>query len=66
MVTVPDRLIGNCFVSINNTRVHLICLRDLQPVIHGATYRYFIARFNAKRELEEIIPAGDVQIPLDD
>jgi hypothetical protein len=65
-VTVPDRLIGNAFVSVNNTNVHFICLRDPQPVLQGATYRYFIARFNAKRELEEIIPAGEVQIPVDD
>jgi hypothetical protein len=65
-VTVPDRLIGNTFVSINNTDVQFICLRDPQPVLQGAAYRYFIARFNAKRELEEIIPAGEVEIPVDD
>jgi hypothetical protein len=65
-VTVPDRLIGNTFVSTNNTTFGFICLRDLQPVFHGAKYRYFIARFNAKRELEEIIPAGEVEIPVDD
>jgi hypothetical protein len=39
-------------------------LRDQQPVIAGARYAYYIVRFNAKREVQEIIPAGEVELPL--
>ncbi|HEX5221858.1 MAG TPA: hypothetical protein VFZ59_20000, partial [Verrucomicrobiae bacterium] len=38
-------------------------LLDTQPVISGARYSYFLVRFNNKREPEEIIPAGEVDIP---
>jgi hypothetical protein len=38
-------------------------LLDTQPVISGARYRYLLVRFNSKREPEEIIPAGEVDIP---
>jgi hypothetical protein len=40
-----------------------LVLLDTQPVISSARYRYFLVRFNAKREPEEIIPVGDVDIP---
>jgi hypothetical protein len=36
----------------------------LQPVQLGAKYRYFVMRFNDQREIQEIIPAGDVELPL--
>jgi hypothetical protein len=35
----------------------------LQPVIAGATYRYFVVRFKATREIDQIIPAGEVTLP---
>jgi len=40
-----------------------IYLLDAQPVTSGATYRYFVARFKDNRELDMIIPAGEVTIP---
>jgi hypothetical protein len=64
--SIPDRLIGNSVELVNNQFVQFLCVRDLQPVRHGAKYRYFVARFNAKRELEEIIPAGEVELPAND
>ncbi len=39
-------------------------LRDQQPVLLGARYRYFVVRFKANREVDYIIPAGEVEIPL--
>jgi hypothetical protein len=38
-------------------------VRDQQPVLLGASYRYFVARFNDQREISEIIPAGTVTLP---
>ena len=42
-----------------------IYLRDQQPVLLGARYRYFVVRFKpVNREVDYIIPAGEVEIPL--
>ena len=39
-------------------------IRDQQPVMLGASYEYFVARFNDQREISDIIPAGTVTLPL--
>ena len=40
-----------------------IYLFDTQPVITGAAYQYFLVRFKANHEVDQIIPAGTVTIP---
>lgn len=40
-----------------------IYLVDSQPMVAGAAYRYFLARFKANREIAEIIPAGEIVAP---
>ena len=62
-VAIPDRLfaIGTEFTA--QATFYPLYLRDQQPVQQGAKYRYLVVRFNAKREIQEIIPAGDLQIP---
>jgi hypothetical protein len=57
-VIIPDLSIG-----MDDIEPFPICVRDLQPVLQGATYRYWVVRFNDKREPVETIPAGDVTIP---
>jgi hypothetical protein len=42
---------------------HFLYLRDQQPVMRGATYRYYVVRLNDQREISEIVPAGAVTIP---
>jgi hypothetical protein len=66
-VTVPDLLIGTGFESANSQlpsadNSHLY-LRDQQPVMIGASYHYYVVRFNAKHEVAETIDAGIVTIP---
>ncbi len=39
-------------------------LRDQQPVLLGARYRYFLVRFKANREVDYIIPTNEIEIPL--
>jgi hypothetical protein len=65
-VTIPDRLFAGytTYDPIDQTYVYFLYLRDLQPVQLGARYRYFVVRFNAKREVQDIIPAGEVELPL--
>jgi hypothetical protein len=36
---------------------------DTQPAVRGATYEYFIMRFDENHEIERIIPAGSVTVP---
>ncbi len=65
-VAIPDRLIATRFEfgdGLPNGAYYLY-LRDQQPVVLGARYRYFVVRFKANREMDYIIPAGEVEVPL--
>jgi len=66
-VTLYDRLVSIVYkFDIQTYRTHnMLCLRDQQPVMFGGRYRYIVARFNDKREITELIPAGEVTIPTD-
>jgi len=64
LVTIPDRLFAG-FTEYHAPLYHYyFYLRDQQPLQLGASYRYFVAHFNDQREIQEIIPAGDVNLPL--
>jgi hypothetical protein len=63
---IPDRLFAVRFElgpGLPNGANYLY-LRDQQPVLLGARYRYFVMRFKTNREVDYIIPAGEVEIPL--
>jgi hypothetical protein len=62
-VTIPDRLFAISYENIDDSGYHPLSLRDQQPVLAGARYRYTVVRFDAKREPVEVIPAGEVEIP---
>jgi hypothetical protein len=70
-VIVPDRLIAMAWESPfpgADFYTQVLYLRDPQPVTYGASYRYFVVRFNASGatsgagEVAEVIPAGTVTI----
>lgn len=63
-VTMPDRLLGLSGETYNDHSYYLLYLLDQQPVVLGARYRYFVVRFNSKREPEDIIPAGEAEMPV--
>ena len=63
-VTIPDRLLTLHGETVNDHSYYFLYLLDQQPVLLGARYRYFIVRFNAQREAEDIIPAGEAELPL--
>ncbi|MBI3853460.1 MAG: hypothetical protein HY298_24700 [Verrucomicrobia bacterium] len=63
-VTIPDRLFAGQEEYYAPKYYFFFYVRDLQPVQRGAKYRYYVVRFNAQREVEETIPAGDVEPPL--
>ncbi len=45
---------------------HHIFLRDSQPVIKGARYKYLLVRFTPGREIERVIVTNEVTVPLQD
>lgn len=64
---IPDRLVATKWGIIpgQSRGMDYIYLRDQQPVLLGARYRYFVVRFKpVNREVDYIIPAGEVEIPL--
>jgi hypothetical protein len=64
---VVDGLIGRSprpeMIPGEERESHGIFLFDTQPVINGATYRYYLVRFKANHEVDQIIPAGNVTLP---
>ncbi|MSU57376.1 MAG: hypothetical protein EXS35_04220 [Pedosphaera sp.] len=64
VITIPDRLFANYYETKDALHYYnFLYLRDLQPVVAGAAYEYFVVRFDAKREVQEVVPAGLVTIP---
>jgi hypothetical protein len=66
-ITIPDLLMaaGTESIDVSNAiySASFLYVRDQQPVILGASYQYFVTRFDTNREVSEIIPAGTVTIP---
>jgi hypothetical protein len=60
-ITIYDRLIAGGLEG--DARGVFLYLRDQQPLLLGASYQYFVARFNDQHEISEIIPAGTVTLP---
>jgi hypothetical protein len=65
-IWIPDWLFAGEFEfnTVTQNYDFFFYLRDLQPVQLGARYHYYVVRFNDKREVQEIISAGEVELPL--
>lgn len=61
-VTIPDRLFA--MVWDQETYYNILYVLDQQPPVLGARYRYFVMRFNEQREPYDILPVGEVELPL--
>jgi hypothetical protein len=57
----PFILIHQTAEDLKNKKVG-IYLKDTQGVIAGAAYRYTLVRFSENKEIDRIIPAGDVTL----
>jgi hypothetical protein len=64
LVTIPDPLLRIRTETYNDHTYHFLYVCDQQPLVLGARYHYFVVRFNDKREPEDIIPAGEAELPL--
>jgi hypothetical protein len=38
-------------------------LKDTQPVVRGARYRYLLVRFRDNGEIAEVIPTTEMEVP---
>ena len=61
--TIPDLLFGAASEFYRDFHYYYLYVRDQQPVLIGASYHYYVVRFNAKHEPAETIDAGTVTIP---
>jgi len=64
LVTIPDQLIA--FGSENwddRFNYNFLYVRDQQPIVLGASYHYYVVRFNSQHEVAEVIDAGTVDFP---
>jgi hypothetical protein len=48
-------------VALPSTLV--LWLKDTQPQISGARYKYVLARFKANHEIDQLIPTNEVEVP---
>ena len=65
-ITIADLLVGagkEVVPNPNYAIVNYLYVRDQQPVLIGASYHYYVVRFNSKHEIAETIDAGIVTIP---
>lgn len=52
------------FLPINDTlHFFYVYLLDTQPVISGARYRYLLVRFKDNREIDQVIPTNEMNVP---
>jgi hypothetical protein len=61
--TIPDLMFGAASEFYRDFHYYYLYVRDQQPVLIGASYHYYVVRFNAKHEPAETIDAGTVTIP---
>jgi hypothetical protein len=61
IIYIPDRLFAIRDEQANGVFRGTIYLRDQQPVVRGARYRYFLVRFLPNGEVDQIIQAGEVE-----
>ncbi len=49
--------------SDNSNRYLWLWLKDNQPVISGARYKYVLAHFGPNHEIDQLIPSNEVEVP---
>jgi hypothetical protein len=69
---VPHAVIHDPFVLFEGVRIEIgstflsymgAYLKDTSPIIRGARYRYLIVRFRPDREIAEVIPTNEIEVP---
>ena len=50
--------------SADNTHHYFwLWLKDTQPVVSGARYKYILVRFKGNHEIDQLIPSNEVEVP---
>jgi hypothetical protein len=59
---VVATVVGSTGIAATPTTLYL-WLKDSQPQISGARYKYVLVRFKANREIDQLIPTNEVEVP---
>lgn len=61
---IQDPFVAVSDLSLNDNYYEFFWLRDMQPQISGATYRYVLVRFDpVSHEIDQLIPSNPVTLP---
>ena len=59
---ILDPFIAGTTYNDGNNNLYL-WLKDNQPVISGARYKYILVHFNSNHEIDQLIPSNEVDVP---
>jgi hypothetical protein len=62
IVTLSDPMFALGHESLGDYFNDYLYLRDLHPVTRGARYAYYLVRFKPNREVDEVVPVGEVEV----
>ena len=60
---IADPFLTETTSTDNSGRYLWYWLRDTQPQISGARYKYVIVRFRSDHEIDQVIPTNEVEVP---
>ncbi len=60
---IQDPFIGASATSDSSGNYIWLWLRDTQPQISGARYKYVLVHFNGVHEIDELVPSTEVDVP---
>jgi hypothetical protein len=64
LISIPDKFISIKRPNGQTEGPYRIWFRDTQPLINGTSYRYTIVRHGEDREIVDVLPSNDVNVPV--
>jgi hypothetical protein len=60
---ILDPFINASFTQSQGVTAIWLWLKDTQPQVSGARYKYILARFKTNHEIDQLIPSNEVDVP---
>ena len=61
--TIHDPFVAVTTSGDNSTHNLWLWIKDTQPIIIGARYKYVLVRFKSNHEIDQLIPSNEVEVP---